>query len=275
MAMGAESGSVDEDDDSDMDSDHDDETVMTESQMIGDNMFDIESDNEDEEEEHTDFNYRPAMDSQSEGPIAKRRLRLGPPQDSDVSGKKVPPQVTLKHVEIKLNKLSLHVASELVHAPPRLQQVDVSIPENDAYASTGMTAPSVEIQNRARKKAKKIHYDDFDKLLGLQSRSANPVHRIMSSFMGPLMRMIRVPVYLMRISFNVTTWRDPFLSFWVLVMLITMCFILIIFPWRSFFFLASALCLGPQVCRIFALSVIVILYSNFTVVLFASCRICL
>lgn len=97
---------------------------------------------------------------------------------------------------------------------------------------------------------KKLQLDDFDKLLGLRARSGNPVNRIMGSFMGPLMRMMRVPIYLARVMFHVTTWRDPYLTFWVFLFLIALCFILIIFPWRMFFMVSSVLCLGPQVGRV-------------------------
>lgn len=218
--------------------------------MISDNMFDLDSDADEDEGsmEGMDSDYKRAMMLQKENSDSKRRVRLGPPQDSDVIGRKVPPQLQLKKVENMLNKVSRGIAVELVHAPPTL-----AAPKNETLSSlqgsssTGMTAPSAELQAKMNKKARKLAYDDFDKLLGLQSKGGNPIQRIMSSFMGPLMRMIRVGICLVRLSFNVTTWRDPYLSFWVLVGLSLICLILIVFPWRSFFGLLSIICLGPQV----------------------------
>jgi hypothetical protein len=246
-AQNAGQGSDDEGD-SDSNSDHDDETVMTESHMIGDSLFDLDSDEdgENEEEEGVDFNYKRAMAYQTTNAVTstQRRLRLGPPQDTEVKGKKVPPQLQLKKVENLLYKFSLGVSVELVHAPP--QRGEVNLDALDP-ALTGMTAPSPEVLANVKKRSKKGSTDEFDKLLGLESGSANPIHRIMSSFMGPLMRMIRVPVYLLRVAFNVSTWRDPYLSFWVLVLLCFVCFLLVIFPWRIFFFVVSLVCLGPQV----------------------------
>ena len=238
-----------DEDDSDVDSDRDDETVMTESQMLGDSLYDLDSDNDDDDDygmnlEGTDYNYKLAMTSQPKGGAYDRRLRIGPPQDTDLSGgNKVPPQVQLKKVEALLHKFSRSISVEMVHAPPTLEKKD----NIESIVSSGMTAPSRELQDKMSKKAKKLMYDDFDRLLGLQSRNANPVHRIMSSFMGPLMRMIRVAIFLLRISFNVSTWRDPYLSFWVLAMLSSACFLLIFFPWRAFFLVTSIICLGPQV----------------------------
>lgn len=245
-AQPVETGSGDDDPDSVEDSERDDETVMTESQMLSDNMFDLESDADEDENciEGVDSDYKRAMILQKGNAIEKRRIRLGPPQDSDVVGRKVPPQLQLKKVENMLNKVSKGVAVELVHAPPvaRASKSDML-----STAETGMTAPSADLQMKMSKKSKKIAFDDFDKLLGLQSKSGNPIHRIMSSFMGPLMRMIRVGVLIIRLSFNIGTWRDPYLSFWVLVGLSVICLILIVFPWRSFFGLLSLICLGPQV----------------------------
>lgn len=244
-----ESNSVDEDEGSDEETENDDETVMTESQMIGDDMYDLDSEaGEDEEQiDGADFNYKRAMIYQTNAADHTRRLRLGPPQDSDVKGRKVPPQVTLKKVENMLCRASFGLTKEFVHAP-RLSGSKTDITESTGSGTTKSNEPQMsDAVAVPSKKTRRFQLDDFDKLLGLQTRSANPVHRIMSSFMGPLMRMIRVTLYIVRVAFNVTTWRDPYMSFWVLVMLASLCFILAIFPWRSFFLLATLLLLGPQV----------------------------
>jgi hypothetical protein len=242
-----EAGASDEEEDSEEDSDRDDETVMTETQLIGDSMFDLESDpdeDDDEPMEGLDFNYKRAMMKQTERARAvMRRIRLGPPQDIDVQGKKIPPQVILKRVENTLHKVSLRISQELIHERPQAHRVGATS-FTDNQSSSAATKEQIPPMS---KRAKKLQLDDFDKLLGLQSRTNNPINRIASSFLGPLMRMIRVGVYLIRIAFNVSTWRDPFLSFWIFVFLSTLCVILVFFPWRSFFLLASLVCLGPQV----------------------------
>ena len=116
---------------------------------------------------------------------------------------------------------------------------------NDSGEQKSEKGAMSDLPPHLQKKMKKLQLDDFDKLLGLRARSGNPVNRIMGSFMGPLMRMMRVPIYLARVMFHVTTWRDPYLTFWVFLFLIALCFILIIFPWRMFFMVSSVLCLGP------------------------------
>lgn len=237
-----EHGSGDEDDSEASDSDHDDETIMTESHMVGDSMFDLDSEGDDDEEmgvDAADFNYKRAMSQQNNHAIAQKRIRLGPPQDADVTGsKKVPPQLQLKKVEQLVHKTSKNIAVERVAVPPPNQYAT-----GDPCCSVG----NVDLPPNLEKKARKPALDDFDKLLGLHSKSANPFLRIMASFMGPLMRILQVPVYAVRVAFNVTTWRDPYLTFWVFVSLVFACMVLVVFPWRSFFFLFTSLCFGPQV----------------------------
>jgi hypothetical protein len=163
-----------------------------------------------------------------------RRIRVGPPQNSEKSGRKVPPQVHLSRVEHMLHKATKNISVEMVHFPPAHVQMQLG---------TNNKAPLSDVISAKEKST----FDEFDRLLGFRVRNPNPILRITSSFLGPLMRMIRIFIYATRMAFNLTTWTDPFLSFWVLVFLSTLTFILLIFPWRTFFFLSCTLLLGPQV----------------------------
>lgn len=232
--------SYEEEDSSDMSErgDQDDETVMTEGDMVFD---DSDMDEEDEmmNVANTDV---PTLSVSARD---SRRICPGPPQNNDVFPiKRIPPQVHLARIEAKLHEVSLHLADELVQVPikwlddsaPNGAEADMMADDNDNVQGSG-----------SKKKKKKLRWDDFDKLLRLRERHPNPVFRITSAFLGPLMRMLRIFIYAVRVSFNVTTWRDPFLSFWVLATLILLFFILLIFPWRAFLFLAGWVSLGPQV----------------------------
>lgn len=240
-----ETGS-DEDESSDV---SDDETVITES-GFGDNIYDDLESGDIEEDEVIDDTTTSTMISASSqlsmnqsrkkfltgSAVKKRRLRVGPPQNSDVAGRKIPPQVHLKRVENILHKISLSISVEHVDSPQE-QLTEVK----SALATTNDAVQAAE------KRMRKLVQDEFDKLLGMQSKGSNPIHRIMGTFLGPLMRMIRIIVFIIRIAFNISTWRDPYLSFWVSVGLCVLFFILIIFPWKAFFTLATLIGLGPQV----------------------------
>lgn len=174
--------------------------------------------------------------------IKRARVRVGPPQNCDISPrKKTPPQQTLQKIEKQLHKMSRGIALERVITVPGARKYGPEPGDNKNDASGKKKKSKEDLMTKS------THYDDFDKILGLQTKYTNPVLRITSSFLGPLMRMIRVFLYVVRVSFNLTTWRDPYLSFWVLVVLSTQTFLLLIWPWRPFLFISSFLCLGPQV----------------------------
>lgn len=166
-----------------------------------------------------------------------RRIRVGPPQNSDTSGRKVPPQVHLSKVEHMMHRLTHNISVEHVHFPPPHLQMQLG---KDLNAK----GPASDVITQKEKQ----NFDDFDKLLGFRTKNPNPILRITSSFLGPLMRMIRIVIYATRIAFNLTAWRDPYLTFWIFAFFCVLTFILLIFPWRTFFFLSSLVLLGPQVC---------------------------
>ena len=241
-----DSGDID-DDETENSAEGDDETIMGgDDAMFG---LDLDGDLKDEEpeQEGIPFGHHQRRHSLFESTTEARRIKLGPPQDADVRGRKIPPQVQLQKVEKTLHKLSGKVSVELVHAPSVIDIGSGGSNDIDGSGMGGESDDAMQDQISALKKRKAV-YDEFDKQLGLQSRSPNPVFRLMSSFLGPLMRMIRVFVFIFRISFHVSTWRDPFVSFWVLVALALLCLVLIVFPWRSFFLLLVLVLLGPQVC---------------------------
>mmetsp|Transcript_5709 Transcript_5709/g.13653 ORF Transcript_5709/g.13653 Transcript_5709/m.13653 type:complete len:1053 (+) Transcript_5709:106-3264(+) len=165
-----------------------------------------------------------------------RRIRIGPQQNNDKSGnKKLPPQAHLSRVENMLHRASKNISVEHVYFPPPQLQTQLGKEVN-------AKGPAGDVLTAKEKK----HYDEFDKLLGYRLKNPNPIVRITSSFLGPLMRIIRIAIYTFRISFNVCTWKDPYLTFWLFSFLCLLAFVLLIFPWRSFFFFSSLVLLGPQ-----------------------------
>ena len=196
-------------------------------------------DDSDEEyvgEESPSKNKRKARILETGKASKHRRIRVGPQQNNDKSGnKKLPPQAHLFRVENMLHRASKNISVEHVYFPPPQLQTQLGKEVN-------AKGPAADVLTSKEKK----HYDEFDKLLGYRLKNPNPIVRITSSFLGPLMRIIRIAIYSFRISFNVCTWRDPYLTFWLFSFLCALAFVLLIFPWRSFFFLSSLILLGPQ-----------------------------
>ena len=218
---GGGEGMMDQDDDGfgDMDSDSD------------------EDEEEDDEEERNQAQGGKGRIFKAGKASATRRIRVGPEQNADKSGfKKQPPQVHLSRVEHMLHRASKNISVEHVHFPPPHLQLNMG-KEYNAKGPASDVITAKEKQN----------FDEFDRMLGFRTKNPNPILRITSSFLGPLMRIIRIVIYATRIGFNVTAWTDPFLTFWVFAFLCTLMFVLIIFPWRTFFLLSTVIFLGPQV----------------------------
>jgi hypothetical protein len=219
-------------DESDDPGDRDEEGMMDQGDDGYGNMQDSD-DEQDDEEENGGEGGRGKLFGTGKASTT-RRIRVGPPQNSDTSGRKVPPQVHLARVEHMLHRATKNISVEHVHFPP---------PHLNMGKEYNAKGPASDVISAKEKQ----NFDEFDRLLGFRSKNPNPILRITSSFLGPLMRIIRIVVYATRIGFNVTTWTDPFLSFWFFSFLCTVAFILLIFPWRTFFFLSTLVLLGPQV----------------------------
>lgn len=204
----------------------------------------------DEDEEEEDIHNLPHA---GEASLVKR-IPLGPPQDTDVKPlKTTPPQLILSRAENTLHKLTFGLSMD------KLYHTTLAAGRHIGHPSV-QESPAPDSSDGNRRRRKRMPFDDYDKRLGLRTRSKNPVVQITSSFLGPLMRMFRVFVVATRVVFNIGIWKDPFLSFWVLCFLLALMFILVIFPWRYFMFLVGLVCFGPQVrtgCQCFNRSCLV------------------
>jgi len=228
-----------EDTDNEDEDEEEDRNIQTAADTQVDDVDVFDMDFEPEEDEVRNMGGAGLFDMGS-SKLRRARVRVGPPQNCDISSKKkTPPQQTLQKIEKQMHKMSKGIALERVITVPGARKYGPEPGEEDKGKKKKGTKEDVL--------AKKSHYDEFDKVLGLQSKTANPVLRITSSFLGPLMRMVRIFLYATRVAFNMATWRDPYFSFWILCYLLTQMFVLLIWPWRPFLFISSFLCLGPQV----------------------------
>jgi hypothetical protein len=217
-------------------------TTDDDEEFGGDNDAGPEFQSDDDDDEDDDSDEEGGNDNNSVQ--SGRRLKIGPPQDTTKRGKVVPPQVVLKQAEATIHKISMGLSLEPLHPPAEMER-----DAQEEYArAIHLLRTGEHLPPRKKGKKKKLPMDDFDKSLGIDKRAVNPITRLAESFLGPMMRMMRVGLYLIRILFNVYTWRDPYLSFWAFLVLCAVFVFLLVFPWRMLFFLIVVLALGPQVC---------------------------
>ncbi len=81
------------------------------------------------------------------------------------------------------------------------------------------------------------------------NKFTNPLAALSSTFLEPILNVINVYILAVRTVFNITHWKDPYLSFLFLVMLIVLMLLLAVFPWRSFFYTSGTVLFGPQVSK--------------------------
>ena len=88
---------------------------------------------------------------------------------------------------------------------------------------------------------------NLDKLLNVgQYSHSNPVVARVGQYVEPIIGASHSFLCAFRALFNVMTWRDPFLTFWVSLVGFALVVILFIFPWRLALFGLGLWFVGPQ-----------------------------
>jgi hypothetical protein len=92
-----------------------------------------------------------------------------------------------------------------------------------------------------------VRKDEYDKLLasGLYSHPNAWLAKI-GVIVQPIVEIILEWLCLFRALFNVFTWRDPILSFWISLLLPIVILILHVFPWRPVMGIVGLVLMGPQ-----------------------------
>jgi hypothetical protein len=88
---------------------------------------------------------------------------------------------------------------------------------------------------------------ELERLLNIgQYSTANPVVARVGLYVEPIISAAHSGLCTSRALYNVVTWRDPILSFWVTLFLAAAVVVLAIFPWRLFCFVTGFVIVGPQ-----------------------------
>ena len=158
-------------------------------------------------------------------------LRL-PDQDIDARGprkKKKKLSEEMRDLQNNLHKLTAHQFHHVTHVKPREDSVYFGMASRKG-AKTGSQLDT-----------------DFDKLLNVgQYSSANPIVGKMATYIEPIISGIQSGLAVSRVTYNIVTWRDPMLSFWVSTAFFVVAIFLLVFPWRIFLFVAGVGVVGPQ-----------------------------
>lgn len=132
------------------------------------------------------------------------------------------------------------------------------IPEQNMGVKTKFSSTIIGSIEKMHAKASKASLHLFDdrvfvvddkaeaeKLLHINTTN-NPIAKKMNPIMGAFLKLIDIELCAFRALFNVIMWKDPLLSFWVTLFVFILMVVLLVFPWRLFFFAVGLVGVGPQ-----------------------------
>jgi hypothetical protein len=85
---------------------------------------------------------------------------------------------------------------------------------------------------------------DAERLLRINTTS-NPIAKKINPILATAIKIFDIGLSSFRAVFNIFMWKDPNLSYCVMVLIFVLMIVVLIFPWRPFFFLVG-IGLGPQ-----------------------------
>ncbi|KAG7338763.1 C2 domain containing protein [Nitzschia inconspicua] len=134
----------------------------------------------------------------------------------------------LDELRDNIHKLSFHLFNDRTHIPP-----------SDGALHLGAT-------RRSEKSAAALKAE-LERLLNIGPySSSNPVIARIGLYLEPIVDSLQSILAISRVVYNVLTWRDPMLSFWVTILFMLSSILLFFFPWRLVFFIIGLAVLGPQ-----------------------------
>jgi hypothetical protein len=84
----------------------------------------------------------------------------------------------------------------------------------------------------------------------IYTKDKNPVVAKIAEYGGPSLEALKVGLSMWRAIFNLFLWRDPFLTYLFFIGAVLLLCLLLVFPWREFFFAVGFGAFGPQVSHL-------------------------
>lgn len=154
-----------------------------------------------------------------------------PEQNIDVQGPSTGKRLTddLAEIKDKMHELTWHLFDDHTYV----------IKKPDALFFGESVKPSKRKKSDPSKK--------LDKYLHMgQYSHSNPFVARVGMYVEPIIGSTYSILCLFRAGFNITTWQDPMLTFWVSLVCGILSLILFFFPWRIFLFIVGVVLVGPQ-----------------------------
>jgi len=154
---------------------------------------------------------------------------VGPEQNIDVEGPSTGKKLTddLEDIRDKIHEMSWHLFDDKAYL----------VNDKSIYFGEG----------RRPEKRRKDVTKQLNKLLSVgQYSHSNPFVARVGLYVDPIIGSVYSVLCFFRASFNIFTWQDPMMTFWLSLATGVLAFVLFFFPWRWFLFVSGCWLLGPQ-----------------------------
>jgi len=196
----------------------------------GKSEFDPLYDDYDYDDDPDDFEIDPDESEESE---EIDPALIFPEQNIDIQGPSTGKKLTddLAEIKDKMHELTWHLFDDHTYV--------IKNPNALFFGESTKPKPT------KRKKADPTKKLDKYLHMGQYSHS-NPFVARVGMYVEPIIGSTYSILCLFRAGFNIVTWRDPMLTFWLSLICGVLSIILFFFPWRIFLFIVGVVLIGPQ-----------------------------
>uniref|UniRef100_A0A7S0C0Z0 Uncharacterized protein n=1 Tax=Proboscia inermis TaxID=420281 RepID=A0A7S0C0Z0_9STRA len=152
----------------------------------------------------------------------------------------------IEEIHDKVQRHTLRMFDDRIYVCRSIEDdIGTAIPQSTNTASPSEHSVRSGAHNNAYiQKIKRVAATKVTKSLRMKSKMS--INNTISFFFGPLISVLEIFLAMLRSCYNLFAWKDPYLSFWFVLVLVLFRVISEFFPWQIFFGLLGAYLIGPQ-----------------------------
>lgn len=183
-----------------------------------------------------------------DGAVKLLQHKMHPDSERSLSIEEIPPfkRIPEQNIDVEDEKTKKKLSDEMYEIRDTMHKMTFHLFNDRTHVVRNRDACYFGQANKDKWRRGDVN-QELDRLLNVgQYSSANPVVARVGLYVEPIINAARSGLCFSRAVYNIITWRDPMLSFWVSILLAAIVVILFIFPWKLFFFLTGLVVVGPQ-----------------------------
>jgi hypothetical protein len=180
-----------------------------------------------------------------EGERGTQVLATLPPQAESIDPSLVYPE---QNIDIQGPNNGKKLTDDLAEIKDKMHELTWHLFDDHTYVIKDPNAVFFgDAKNLEKRRKKRDPAKQLNKYLHMAQYShTNPFVSRVGLYVEPIIGSTYSLLCLFRAGFNVVTWRDPFLTFWLSLACGIIAIILFLFPWRIVLFVVGFVVVGPQ-----------------------------